>query len=189
MHFEEKNAVHDTLRRITRRLQELKIPHVVVGGMAMFAHGFRRFTEDVDLLVTRESMIRIKQELEGLGYTSPAGTSSKLRDAQTGVKIEFLITGGYPGDGKPKPVSFPAPEAVSVEIEGVDYLNLPTLVELKLASGLTGGVHRMKDFADVVELIKAIPLSKEFGDQLNEYVRPKYLELWRGVQTPDPING
>jgi hypothetical protein len=54
MHFEEKNAVHKTLQRITRRLNELQIPYAVVGGMAMFAHGFRRFTEDVDLLVTRE---------------------------------------------------------------------------------------------------------------------------------------
>ena len=42
MHFEEKNAVHDTLRAITRRLNDLGIPYAVVGGMAMFAHGFRR---------------------------------------------------------------------------------------------------------------------------------------------------
>jgi hypothetical protein len=69
MHFEEKNAVHDTLRGITRRLNELGIPYAVVEGMAMFAHGFRRFTEDVDLLVTRESMKRIIEQLGGLGAT------------------------------------------------------------------------------------------------------------------------
>src|SRR5947207_579926 len=140
MHFEERNAVHDTMRRITRRLTELGIPYAVVGGMAMFAHGFRRFTEDVDLLVTREAMNEIGEKLEGLGYVRPAGTTTKLRDTQSGVRIEFLITSGYPGDGKPKPVAFPDPNAVAVEIDGIRYLNLPSLLELKLASGMTGGI-------------------------------------------------
>jgi hypothetical protein len=188
MHFSETNQVHQTMRRLTARLRELGIAHAVVGGMAMFAHGFRRFTEAVDLAVTRESMNRIKQELEGLGYTSPAGTSTKLRDTQTGVRIEFLITGGFPGDGKPKPVAFPDPAAVGVDIEGVTYIGLPSLVELKLASGLTGGVHRMKDFADVIAIFKELKLPREFGERLNEYVRPKFYELWEGVQLPDPIN-
>src|SRR5688572_22880444 len=87
MHFEEKNAVHTTLRQITRRLSDLGIPYAVVGGMAMFAHGFRRFTEDVDILVTRESMDVIRNELERLGYVQPAGTTTNLRDTATGVRI------------------------------------------------------------------------------------------------------
>jgi hypothetical protein len=180
LHFEEKNAVHETLRRITRRLNDLQIPYAVVGGMAMFAHGFRRFTEDVDLLVTRESMARILEKLDGLGYVQPAGTSSKLRDTQSGVKIEFLITGGFPGDGKPKPVSFPDPAATSVEIDGVRYVALPTLVELKLASGTAP--HRMKDLGDVQELIRTLKLPRILADKLAAFVRPKYLELWDAVQ-------
>ena len=67
-------------------------------------------------------------------------------------------------------------------------IGLPTLVELKLASGLTGGLHRMKDIADVIALIKALSLTREFGQQVNEYVRPKYYELWEGIQGPDPVN-
>ena len=181
MHFEEKNAVHETLRRITSRLRDLKIPHAVVGGMAMFAHGFRRFTEDVDLLVTRESMQRITDELEGLGYVRPAGTTTKLRDTTTGVRIEFLITGGFPGDGKQKPVAFPDPTTVAVEIEGISYLGLPTLVELKLASGMTGGVNRLKDLADVVALIQTLSLPRAYAEQLSPYVRDKYNELWDGI--------
>ena len=52
MHFEKDSAVHKALRKITRRLEELGIPYAIVGGMAMFFHGYRRFTEDVDLLGT-----------------------------------------------------------------------------------------------------------------------------------------
>jgi hypothetical protein len=180
MHFEEKNAVHETLRRITRRLNELGIPYAVVGGMAMFAHGFRRFTEDVDLLVTRPSMDRVIAELEGLGYVKPfKGSTTKLRDTDTGVQIEFLITGGFPGDGKPKPVAFPDPENVSVEIGGARYVGLPTLLELKLASGTAA--HRMKDLGDVQELIKALSLPREMAAQLDPFVRARYEELWDAV--------
>jgi hypothetical protein len=176
MHFEERNAVHDTLRRLTRRLNDLGIPYAVVGGMAMFAHGFRRFTEDVDLLVTREGMRAVLENLEGLGYVQPAGTYTKLRDTDTGVKIEFLITGGYPGDGKPKPISFPEPSSVSVDIGGVRYVALPTLIELKLASGTAA--HRLKDLGDVQELIRTLALPRSLADELNPFVRTKYLELW-----------
>lgn len=180
LHFEEKNQVHETLRRVTSRLNELGIPYAVVGGMAMFAHGFRRFTEDVDLLVTREAMNEILEKLEGLGYVRPSGTSTKLRDTQSGVRIEFLITGGFPGDGRPKPVSFPDPSDVSVEIDGVRYIGLPTLVELKLASGTAA--HRMKDLGDVQELIKTLKLPRDFAERIDASVRPKYVELWEAVE-------
>ena len=40
--FEGAGAVQGTLRRITSRLDELGIAYVVSGGMALFAHGFRR---------------------------------------------------------------------------------------------------------------------------------------------------
>jgi len=119
MHFEEASAVHRTLRRVVKRLDELGVPYAVAGGMALFLHGFRRFTEDVDILVTKDGLRLIHEQLEGLGYVAPFQGSKNLRDADTGVRIEFLVTGEYPGDGKPKPVAFPDPAAVGVERDGV----------------------------------------------------------------------
>src|SRR5439155_15581425 len=102
MHFEQDSAVHKTLRKITQRLDELGIPYAVVGAMAMFFHGYRRFSDDVDLLVTREGLAEIHRQLEGLGYVPPFAGSKQLRDADSGVRVEFLVTGEYPGDGRPK---------------------------------------------------------------------------------------
>src|SRR5438067_9463378 len=147
MHFEKDSAVHKTLSKITRRLAELGIPYAVVGGMAMFFHGYRRFTEDVDILVTKEGLKEIHEKLEGLGYTPPFAGSKQLRDADSGVRIEFLVSGEFPGDGKPKPVAFPSPKEVSTIVSGVSFLKLPTLVELKLASGMTNP-RRAKDLVD-----------------------------------------
>jgi hypothetical protein len=148
--------------------------------MALFKHGFRRFTEDVDILVTKEDLKKIHENLTGLGYTPLFERSKNLRDTQSGVRIEFLLTGNYPGDGKAKPVAFPDPSDVSEMLDEVSYVKLPTLIELKLASGMSGA-DRMRDLADVQELIRLLSLPPDFSTKLNEYVRPKYEELWQNL--------
>jgi hypothetical protein len=149
--------------------------------MALVAHGYDRTTVDVDILITDEGLRTAHANLGGLGYLPPFAGSKQLRDVETGVRIEFLITGQFPGDGKPKPVSFPDPSNVAAEIDGIRYLNLPTLVELKLASGMTNP-GRLKDLADVQELIRALQLPVDFAESLNPFVRQKYSELWSGVR-------
>src|SRR5688500_11143450 len=85
MHFEKDSAVHKALRKVTRKLEEFGIPYAVVGGMAMFFHGYRRFTEDVDILVTREGLAEVHRRLEGAGYLPPFPGSKHLRDTDLGV--------------------------------------------------------------------------------------------------------
>src|SRR5438128_1099837 len=85
MHFEKGSAVHKTLEKIAHRLDELHVPYAVAGGMALFVHGYRRFTEDVAILVTREGLQEIHHALKGLGYVAPFSGSRNLRDADSGV--------------------------------------------------------------------------------------------------------
>ncbi len=177
--FEGKGKVQVALQRIARRLNEIGIPYAVVGGMALFHYGHRRFTEDVDILVTREGLKQIHAALDGLGYVR-SSYSKHLRDTDAGVKIEFLISGEFPGDGKRKPVAFPDPKGVSVESAGISILNLETLVELKLASGLSN-TERGKDLVDVQELIKELRLPADFAERLNPYVQQEYRLLWGNV--------
>ena len=108
-----------------------------------------------------------------------------LRDTTTGVKVEFITTGEYPGDGKPKPVSFPDPSEASVDAEGYRVIALPKLVELKLASGLTAEHRRYRDLGDVERLIASLKLPRELGDQLDPSVRDEYFRMWDVAQTPD----
>ncbi len=67
-HFEENSAVFKALHGIAQRLNDLGVPYAVVGGMALFRHGLRRFTEDVGILVTKEDLKKIHENLDGLGY-------------------------------------------------------------------------------------------------------------------------
>ena len=96
--------------------------------------------------------------------------------------MDVIAAGEYPGDGLPKPVSFPNPADASIHIDGVNFATLEKLIELKLASGMTAP-DRLKDLADVQELIKVKHLTRDFADKLNPYVREKYLELWNAVQS------
>lgn len=186
MFFQNESEVQKTMKRVTARLNALSIDYAVVGGMALFLHGFRRFTEDVDILVTREGLAKLHEALEGSGYRPLFTGSKNLRDTENGVHIEFLVAGEFPGDGKAKPVAFPEPETAAVERDGVRYLNAAALIELKIASGLTGK-GRAKDFGDAQELMMLLSLPQSFAEQLSPYVRERYDELWQNAQ-PDPAD-
>ena len=175
--FEGKGDVQKSLRKIADRLNALQIPYAIVGGMALFHHGVHRFTKFVKILVTRGALKTIHEKREGLGYIPPFKGSKNLRDADTGVKIEFLITGAFLGDGKPKPIAFPDPTPASFEHDGIRYLHLEPLIELKLASGMTAPA-RQKDLADVIALITTLNLPKDLSTRLNDFVRPAYEDLW-----------
>ncbi|MEW5940966.1 MAG: nucleotidyltransferase family protein [Chloroflexota bacterium] len=180
--FMKEGKVHLTLKRLAEALAEEKIPYAIVGGMALNLFGFTRETVDVDILLTPEGLKRFRERLVGRGYALAfSGAQKSFRDAETQVKVETLTTGEYPGDGKPKPVSFPDPAQVSVERDGYRVISLEKLIELKLASGLSAP-HRLRDLADVQDLISTLDLPKELGEQLDGSVRGEYIRLWESVR-------
>ncbi len=179
--FHGVGMINDALKRIVGDLERNGIDYAVIGAVALNNHGYRRFTEDIDLLMTSEGLERFRETLVGLGYR-PAfnGARKKFRTTGENIPVEIITTGEFPGDGLPKPVQFPDPSESSVMIDGVKTISLEKLIELKLSSGLTAG-DRLKDLADVQELIKLKGIGEDFADRLNEYVRPKYIELYTAV--------
>ena len=140
------------------------------------------YHEDIDLLLTKEGLEQFREELVGLGYR-PAfeGSTKQFRTADENVPIEIIIAGEYPGDRLSKPIAFPDPAENFVVIDGVKTITLEKLVELKLASGMTAP-DRLKDLADVQELIKTKSLASSFAAKLDSSVRGKFLELQKAVE-------
>ena len=186
--FMKTGKVHRATLELARRLDAARIPYAIAGAMALGAHGYERMTSDVDILLTRDGLARFKAAHLGRGYVEKFAGSKGLRDTENDVPIDVLIAGDFPGDGLPKPVSFPDPESVALEGRRFRILPLTTLVELKLASGMTAA-HRLKDLADVLEVIRAVRLPEAFVEQLDPYVREKYRELWRAAQAPGDEQG
>lgn len=181
-YFMGQGSLNRTLAHLVANLKEHEIDYLVVGAVALLAHGYPRLTEDIDLVLTTEGLNKFHERLVGLEY-APAfpGARKMLRSTRDGIRIDVITSGEYPGDGKEKPVSFPLPSDGSVEIDGVKFPTLAKLIELKLASGMTAP-DRLKDLADVQELIKIRGLSAEYAGKLNPYVRAKFLELVEAVE-------
>jgi len=184
--FMQEGAIYDTLRRLAACLQGEGIEYALIDDMALVAHGVRRFTEDVDVLLTREALAAFNERLVGRGYRPAfSGATKAFRDAETGVKIEIVTTGEYPGDGKPKPVAFPRPADASAEHDGIRLIELEKLIELKLASGLSAPHRALRDLGDVQRLIETLRLPTDFDARLNASVRAEYRRLWELAQVGD----
>lgn len=184
--FMGKSPLHAATEEIARRLNDLGIDYAVAGAIALGTHGYERMTTDVDVLLTRDGLAKFKAANLGRGYLEIFEGSKGVRDTANNIKIDFLLTGDFPGDGKPKTVSFPDPRDVAADVGRFRVVRVDVLVQLKLASGISGGVSRMKDVADVVELIKMAKLPRDLGDKLDPYVRAKYFELWDAVAAAPP---
>jgi hypothetical protein len=150
-YFAGAGALRSSLRRLAERFEQEGIAYALLGGLALGENGYPRMTEDIDILLTSAGLQIFRERCVGRGYR-PAfnGTRKTFRDTETGVRIEFLTAGEFPGDGLPKPVAFPDPVApgVSEQHEGIRVISLEKLIELKLASGLSAP-HRLRDLADV----------------------------------------
>ncbi|MDX2032547.1 MAG: hypothetical protein SF339_17870 [Blastocatellia bacterium] len=179
--FQGKGMLNNALTRLIADLEKHGIDYNLIGAGALNQHGYSRFTADIDLLLTPEGHQRFLKELIGRGYR-PAfeGAQKKFRSTADNVPIEFIVAGEYPGDGKPKPIRFHDPSEHFVIIEGIKTVDLETLIALKLASGMTAP-GRLKDLADVEELIRIKQLDESFAERLDAFVRDKFTELARGV--------
>lgn len=187
-HFDYNNAVWRTLNRLARDLDQAGIPYALVGAMALNQYGYERATTDVDIIMSREGLEQFRARFIGRGYRPQfEGALKTFRDTERQVRIEVIIAGGFPGDGKPKPVAFPDPSE-AIMIRGVRVVTFDKLMELKLASGMTAP-HRLSDLGDVQKVIKALNLPLDFSAKLDNSVRSEYERLWHTVNdAPDPYD-
>lgn len=168
--FEERDLVCQTLRRLAKRLTRASIPHAIVGGMAVNAHRYRRTTGDVDVLLTQLGFDQLCRLFVPKYYLRLPDRARQFMDRKSRVKVVVRVTGRFPGTGKRGPIAYPDPQNVHQLIKKVHYVDLVTLIQLKLAA------RRHRDFGDVVELIRFNELDETFADKLHSSVRGDYLE-------------
>ena len=144
-----------TMRKAVRVLAEAGIPSLIVGGYAVQEHGYARFTSDVDIVVPDVAAARAVLSING--FRENPGSTMSLTDRITRIEVDLLPGGGSVGPG---PLPLPAAEAVSTMPA---FVSLRALVEIKLSSFLGSPASRLRDLADVTELIKANKLTRDFA--------------------------
>lgn len=151
--------------------------------MALNLLGYARQTVDLNVLLTKEGVEKFRRHLAGRGCVAAfPGAERSFRDSETGVRIDLIAAGDYPGDGKPKPVRFPDPSVTAIAAGPYRVVPLEKLIELKLASGLSVEHRQLIDLADVQRAIEELSLPLELAESLDPTVRPEYCRLWALAQ-------
>src|SRR5207244_12237057 len=102
-YFMGVRKLNDASTRLVNALRNHEIDYVVIGAVALLAHGYPRFTEDIDVIVSPEGLERFHRELIGLGYAPAfAGARKRLRSTLDGTPVELIAAGEYPGEGNTK---------------------------------------------------------------------------------------
>jgi hypothetical protein len=155
---------NERILAVARRLRNhVKAP--VLGGIAVYLHGYPRATTDLDLYTDdRQATAR---ELEAAGARWDAGGREHILN-------EVPIHTVTPHDAGH------VVEKTSI-IDGVRVVSLKDLIVIKLLCGL-GSVRRSKDVGDVVELIARVPLDKRFAAKLPAKLRATFKQLVDAVR-------
>ena len=102
-YFAGRGEIHRALNRLTAELKDRNIEYVVIGAVALLKHGFPRYTENLDVVLTNEGFEKFRTEILGRGgWGGPVGYDSVSRDATMvraspeGVLINFKIAGDFP---------------------------------------------------------------------------------------------
>jgi hypothetical protein len=137
----------------------------VLGGIAVYLHGYPRSTVDLDLY-TADRRVTAAQLLAAGAKWNAAPREHVLND----VRIHTVT----PEDARH------VVEKTSI-IDGVRVVSLKDLIAIKLICGLNN-TGRSKDIGDVEELIRAIPLDKRFAGKLPTALRAPFKTLVDGVR-------
>ncbi len=163
--------IEKTLLKALKVLKLFNIPHYVCGGFAVQEHGYPRFTIDVDIIVPDVQLACEKLSMNG--FKANPGSKMTVTDRETKVEVH-LLPGGKKVD--PGPLTLPMPIHVSGQPQ---VLTLEKLISSKLSTYIGCGIVRSQDYADVVELVQANDLPRDFG--VDAKVREEYQKLWDGL--------
>ena len=151
---------------IDRVLTATACEAAVGGGWAVWRHGYvNRVTQDIDIILPANRIAEFLRVASVSGFqvlATSAGRWPKIHHKDTNVQVDILPEGQHPGTPPDlAPTIIPSPATIGAVSGSLRYILLPTLIELKIAAG------RMKDKADVVELIRA---NRESIDDIRQHL-------------------
>lgn len=144
------------VKAVDHLLNILQCPSVLVGGWAVWRHGFvGRVTQDIDIVLPADRIEEFVRLAGVSGFEVLAqleGRWPKIRHEDADITVDILPEDARPGTAaKLAPTTVRHPLAMGARGSSLTYVSLPALVELKIAAGRIGDEH------DVVELIRANP--------------------------------
>ncbi len=156
-----------SIESVVRALNEARVPYLVVGGLAVVAHGYGRQTQDVDLVIQlRPDCIHAAfSALNSLGYHPRVPvTAAMLADPETRsrlVRDQGMLVLAFHSEQHPEtPIDVFASEPFEFEFEHAAAMAVELapgvpmrIVRLKALLDMKRAADRPQDRADVAELL------------------------------------
>lgn len=158
---------NDVILDAARKLQA-KVEAPVLGGIAVYLHGYPRATVDLDFYTPDRQVT--DEQLRAAG----ARWDTEAREHLFGQVRIHTVTPEDAGH---------VVRTVST-IDGVRVVSLKDLIAIKLRTGLENA-GRAKDIADVQELIRLVPLDKTFAAKLPKDLRQDYKRMVDAVRADE----
>lgn len=156
----------ESIERVARALNDAGVPFIVVGGLAVVAHGYGRFTQDLDLVLKLQpdAIRRAFGALATLGYqprvpVTAEGFADAKQRSQWIAEKGMTVLNFHSDEHRETPVDLFVTEPFDFEQEfasatiediaprvPVRIVRLATLLRMKQQAG------RPQDLADVAEL-------------------------------------
>ena len=154
------------IRELDRVLAAIDCEAVVGGGWAVWRHGyFGRMTQDVDIILPSaqiEEFLRVAAVSGFEAFEQNTGRWPKVLHKETDIMVDLLPEGGRPGTAsQPAPTTIPHPSEMGASGTSLRYIQLPALIELKIAAG------RGRDESDVIELMR---VNRDQTDTIREHL-------------------
>lgn len=164
--------IENTAKKVHKTLTAGNIPCLIAGGYAVQENGYPRFTSDVDVIVP--DVAEAREFLSIRGFKPNPGSSMTLTDRETKVEVDLLPGGGKVGPG---PLVFPIPTTISTDLP---VMTLQEIIASKLSTYLGSPKTRLKDVADVQELMKARypPYDLELPNEVVELYHTMWSDLF-----------
>lgn len=145
----------ESFEAIVRALEEAQVRYLVAGGLAVSAHGYLRFTRDVDLVVQLlpDNIRRAFDALSTLGYRPSVSISAALF-AEPATRAGWILDKGmvvlkfWSDAHRETPVDLFVAEPFEFDAEferalakplygavPVRFVSIPTLIRMKEAAG------------------------------------------------------
>lgn len=146
-------ATFEDLKGLIRSLNEQQVEYLLIGGYALFAHGYHRATTDIDLLVpaTRAAGLKIKKALMVLPDQAAKDIDPEWFEEGENVRVAdtFVVDIMLNACGETYETLQRYAEIVDLDGLSIRTINLEGLL-------LTKQTTREKDIADRIVLERAL---------------------------------
>ena len=134
------------LEYVHKLLVDSSIDHALIGGLALGALGFQRFTNDIDILIDSDDRASLKEAFKKVGFTIFHENNEFIQFAGKG-QVDVLVAN--------RPLSKAMlKNALEFKPLGIKCLRVEDIIGLKIQSFATSAKRELQEKSDIQKLIE-----------------------------------